>query len=363
MDFDSITRRFAPELIAWHARAGRHDLPWQHDRTAYRVWISEIMLQQTQVSTVIPYYQRFMQRFPNICSLADAPIDEVLHLWTGLGYYARARNLHRAAIVVRDEHSGEFPLSFEAVSALPGIGRSTAGAILALSTDARHPILDGNVKRVLSRIFLIDGDPTAKKTLDDLWALAEACTPQRDLATYTQAIMDLGATLCTRSKPACVLCPMTEFCGARLMHRQNELPTKKRRATRAERRSKHVWMPIIRDSQGAVYLERRPTRGIWGGLWCLPEFDTASAATAFVRNHFAVAQAASELGVIEHSFTHFDLQIQPIEFTVEATATSRVMEPERELWYKSSCESENRRIGLPAPIKLLLESLDSGIDR
>ncbi|MGA0734661.1 MAG: A/G-specific adenine glycosylase [Steroidobacteraceae bacterium] len=363
MDIDLIVNQFAPELIAWHAKAGRHDLPWQHDRTAYRVWISEIMLQQTQVSTVIPYYQRFMQRFPMVCSLADAPIDEVLHLWTGLGYYARARNLHRAAIVVRDKHGGEFPLSFEAVSALPGIGRSTAGAILALSTDARYPILDGNVKRVLSRVFLIDGDPLAKKTIDDLWALAEACTPQRDLATYTQAIMDLGATLCTRSKPACVLCPMTEFCGARLMHRQNELPAKKRRASRTERRSKRVWMPIIRNLQGAVYLERRPTRGIWGGLWCLPEFETDSAATAFVRNHFTVAADAVKLGVIEHSFTHFDLQIQPVEFAITTDVATRVMEPERELWYKLSHESASLRIGLPAPIKVLLEALDSGIDR
>ena len=363
MDLEAVTNRFAPELIAWHARAGRHDLPWQRERTAYRVWISEIMLQQTQVSTVIPYYERFMRRFPDARSLADAPIDEVLHLWTGLGYYARARNLHRAAIAIRDEHGGEFPLTFESVAALPGIGRSTAGAILALSTGARHPILDGNVKRVLSRVFLIDGDPAAKKTLDDLWTLSEACTPQHDLATYTQAIMDLGATLCTRSKPACVLCPMTDFCGARAMHRQSELPAKKRRQSRAERRSKRVWMPIIRDAQGAVYLERRPARGIWGGLWCLPEFETASAANAFVRNHFTASEGSVELGVIEHSFTHFDLQIQPLEFTLPASAASRVMEPDRELWYKLSLESASPRIGLPAPIKLLLESLDSGIDR
>ena len=363
MDLDAITNRFAPELITWHARAGRHDLPWQRERSAYRVWISEIMLQQTQVSTVIPYYQRFMHRFPDVRSLADAPIDEVLHLWTGLGYYARARNLHRAAIAVRDEHGGEFPLTFEAVAALPGIGRSTAGAILALSTGARYPILDGNVKRVLSRVFLIDGDPAAKKTIDDLWILSEACTPQHDLATYTQAIMDLGATLCTRSKPACVLCPMTDFCGARAMHRQSELPAKKRRESRAERRSKRVWMSIIRDSQGAVYLERRPTRGIWGGLWCLPEFETESAANAFVRNHFIANESALELGAIEHSFTHFDLQIQPLEFTLLASAAARVMEPDSELWYKVSFESASPRIGLPAPIKLLLESLDSGIDR
>lgn len=363
MDLDVITHRFAPELIAWHARAGRHDLPWQQDRTAYRVWISEIMLQQTQVSTVIPYYERFMRRFPDARSLADAPIDEVLHLWTGLGYYARARNLHRAAITVRDEYGGAFPLTFEAVAALPGIGRSTAGAILALSTGARYPILDGNVKRVLSRVFLIDGDPAAKKTLDDLWTLAEACTPQCNLATYTQAIMDLGATLCARSKPACALCPMTDFCGARAMHRQSEIPAKKRRTTRAERRSKRVWMPIIRDALGAVYLERRPTRGIWGGLWCLPEFETVSAAYAFVRNHFTADENALELGVIEHSFTHFDLQIQPLEFTLLACGAARVMEPDRELWYKVTHKSASPRIGLPAPIKSLLESLDSGIDR
>lgn len=363
MDFELIKNRFAPELIAWHARAGRHDLPWQQERTAYRVWISEIMLQQTQVSTVIPYYERFMQRFPDVRALADAPIDEVLHLWAGLGYYARARNLHRAAMTIRDEHGGEFPLTFDAVEALPGIGRSTAGAILALSTDARHPILDGNVKRVLSRVFLIDGDPGSKKTIDDLWTLTEACTPTSDLATYTQAIMDLGATICTRSKPACALCPMTEFCGARTMRRQHELPAKKRRASRAARRSKIVWMPVIRDANDAIYLERRPSRGIWGGLWCLPEFDTATAAIAFVRHHFGLAFDPIELGAIDHAFTHFDLRIQPLEFAVSGAIATRVMEPERELWYTLSTSVSDQRIGLPAPVKSLLESLASGMYR
>jgi len=298
-----------------------------------------------------------------VCALAGAPIDEVLHLWTGLGYYARARNLHRAAMLIRDVHGGEFPLEFDAVEALPGIGRSTAGAILALSTGARHPILDGNVKRVLSRVFLIDGDPSSKKTMEDLWTLAEACTPTADLATYTQAIMDLGATICTRSKPACVLCPMTEFCGARAMHRQHELPAKKRRTLRAARRSKIVWMPVIRDTNDAIYLERRPARGIWGGLWCLPEFDTVTAANAFVRQHFGVTVEPVELGAIDHAFTHFDLRIQPLEFVVSATIATRVMEPERELWYTLSTSANDQRIGLPAPVKSLLESLASGMYR
>jgi A/G-specific adenine glycosylase len=197
----------AKALIAWHARQGRHDLPWQSDRTPYRVWVSEIMLQQTQVATVIPYYERFMARFPTVRALADAPIDDVLHLWTGLGYYARARNMHRSAVLVRDQYGGQFPDTFEAVADLPGIGRSTAGAILALSQGQRFPILDGNVKRVLSRYFAVEGSPLERAVLERLWKLAEECTPRDQVDTYTQAIMDLGATVCTRRKPLCAYCP------------------------------------------------------------------------------------------------------------------------------------------------------------
>ena len=257
-----------PALVAWQARSGRHDLPWQTDRTPYRVWVSEIMLQQTQVSTVIPYFLRFMARFPDVRALADAPVDEVLHLWTGLGYYARARNLHRAAQAVRDRHGGEFPREFDAVAALPGIGRSTAGAILALATGARHAILDGNVKRVLARCFGIEGNAAERAVEQRLWALAGRCTPAAGVDTYTQAIMDLGATLCTRRRPACALCPLQEHCSARRSGRQHEIPAPKPRAGGAARarKARRTWMVVAVEAAGAVFLERRPEQGIWGGL-------------------------------------------------------------------------------------------------
>ena len=238
----------APRLLAWHEKSGRHDLPWQRhlrgEGSAYRVWVSEIMLQQTQVATVIPYFERFVRRFPDVRALADAPADEVLHLWTGLGYYARARNLHRAARVIRDQHAGTFPQALEAVMALPGVGRSTAGAILAIASGARHAILDGNVRRVLSRYYAVDGAPDASATQARLWELAEQNTPAHSVATYTQAIMDLGATLCTRGKPRCAQCPVAADCRARIEGRQGELPGAKRR--RAARRLRRAVMLVAR---------------------------------------------------------------------------------------------------------------------
>ncbi|HET9472732.1 MAG TPA: A/G-specific adenine glycosylase, partial [Steroidobacteraceae bacterium] len=260
---DTRRKPIAPRLNTWHARHGRHDLPWQRERTAYRVWVSEIMLQQTQVVTVIPYFERFMQRFPSVRALADADVDEVLHLWTGLGYYARARNLHRAARQIRDQHQGAFPRDFAAVVELPGIGRSTAGAILALASGARHTILDGNVKRVLARHYAVDGAPDTQATLARLWQLAEENTPAEDVATYTQAIMDLGATLCTRARPRCAECPLAEDCTARIEARQGEWPATKRK--RAARRRRSAVMVVARHDS-AVLLVQRPASGIWGGL-------------------------------------------------------------------------------------------------
>lgn len=353
--------QFANDLVAWHAVSGRHDLPWQIDRTPYRVWISEIMLQQTQVVTVIPYFQRFIARFPQVTQLADAPIDEVLHLWTGLGYYARARNLHRAAQQVRDLHGGVFPSRYDDVAALPGIGRSTAGAILALSMGARHAILDGNVKRVLSRVFAVEGDPGQRAVQEKLWSLSERCTPQRDLATYTQAIMDLGATLCARRKPACLLCPFSSYCIAHLTNRQSQLPAPKRRVGKSLRRQREVWMPVLRDDSGQVFLERRPERGIWGGLWCLPQFDSRTAAFSFVRNQFAEPRQVRELGPIFHSFTHFDLTIHPLEMLLPTGAQARVMETDATLWYKLAAGSAGPKLGFPAPVKQLLDSLSEGM--
>jgi A/G-specific adenine glycosylase len=341
----------AEALVEWHAQHGRHDLPWQQDRTPYRVWVSEIMLQQTQVSTVLPYYRRFMEHFPHVQALADAPIDAVLHLWTGLGYYARARNLHRAAVRIRDEFAGEFPSTFEAVASLPGIGRSTAGAVLALSRGERFPILDGNVRRVLSRFFGVQGDLAERTTVEKLWHLADACTPSENVDVYTQAIMDIGATVCTRRKPLCTYCPLREWCFARRMGKQNEIPAPRRAKAR---RSKHVFMLVaLRDEDSSILLERRPESGIWGGLWCLPEFDTESAARVFALQTLHAAELhPRHLNVIEHAFTHFDLVMTPLLTRCQGPAG--VMDAPRSLWYSPR---EPARIGLPAPIKTLLAGL------
>lgn len=348
-----ISPAIAPRLVAWHARAGRHDLPWQKHPSkagrAYRVWVSEIMLQQTQVGTVIPYFERFMERFPDVRALADAAPDEVLHLWTGLGYYARARNLHRAAQVIRDEHDGVFPREFDAVVALPGIGRSTAGAILALSANSRHAILDGNVKRVLSRYYEVEGAPDDAATLESLWILADENTPETDVATYTQAIMDLGATLCTRAKPRCGECPLAADCRARIAGRQGELPAPKRK--RAARRRRHAVMLVARHER-TVLLVQRPAHGIWGGLWCLPEFADLAAAESFAATELSNASLVSAvLPDIEHSFTHFDLTITPLVASCRHVAH---VHEGAALWYDLARPA---RVGLPAPIKTLLADL------
>jgi A/G-specific adenine glycosylase len=344
-------QRLTDALIEWHARRGRHDLPWQKDRTPYRVWVSEIMLQQTQVSTVIPYYERFVSRFPNVATLAAAPIDDVLHLWTGLGYYARGRNLHRAAVYIRDELGGEFPTSIDELLKLPGIGRSTAGAILALSCGESHPILDGNVKRVLARYFAVPGASTDRASIERLWQLAERCTPQAHVAVYTQAIMDLGATVCVRRKPLCALCPLCEWCLARKSGRQNEIPAP-RRATRA-RRIRQVFMLVAVREDRTVLLERRPESGVWGGLWCLPEFDTLSAARVYADQSLRRLQGEPEaLEIMRHGFTHFDLVISPL--LTRCSGPASVMDDSQSLWYNTL---EPARIGLPAPIKTLLDRL------
>jgi A/G-specific adenine glycosylase len=338
----------ADALIRWHARNGRHDLPWQKDRTPYRVWVSEVMLQQTQVATVVPYYQRFMERFPNVRVLADAPLDDVLHLWSGLGYYSRARNLHRAAVQVRDSHGGEFPHHFQAVASLPGIGRSTAGAILALALGERFPILDGNVKRVLSRRFGITRTSSESALLASLWQLAEACTPHADVGIYTQAIMDLGATLCTRHRPLCAFCPLSDACVAQLTGRQHELPSPKPARLR---RRRQVFMAVALCEDGKVLLQRRPDSGVWGGLWSLPEFDTEEAARAFLASCGAQTPAAV-LPQLSHAFTHFDLLITPL--LARCAEPAGVMDAAMSLWYSRRVPA---RVGLPAPVKALLEGL------
>lgn len=339
----------AADLIAWHARHGRHDLPWQREPTPYRVWVSEIMLQQTQVATVIGYYERFMRRFPDIDSLAAAPLDEVLHLWSGLGYYSRARNLHRSAQRVVGERGGELPGEVAELAQLPGIGRSTAAAIVALAMGRRASILDGNVKRVLARYFAIDGSPADSVTERELWHRAEQCTPQSDFAVYTQAIMDLGATICTRREPLCMQCPLREDCAARRLDRVHQLPTPRARRARPTRR---VFMLLAVDTDGQVLLQRRPPQGLWGGLWTPPEFQHQEAATRFCAATLGAGQLELQtLPGLRHAFTHFELEITPLRARCPRALT--VMEGGGTLWYNPR---EPARIGLPAPIAALLAS-------
>ena len=349
---------FTPALLAWFDVHGRKHLPWQQDPTPYRVWVSEVMLQQTQVATVIPYFERFMARFPTVQSLAQAAEDEVLHLWTGLGYYARARNLLACARVLVAQHDGEFPEGLEAVTALPGIGRSTAGAILALSRGERHPILDGNVKRVLARVFGIAGDPSAAPVISILWARAAACTPRDRVAAYTQAIMDLGATLCTRSRPACTVCPMATFCVAAREGRQAELPGRKQRRERPSREATLLIAETGNAHSRAVLLERRPVPGIWGGLWSPPQFESEGAALEWCRRELGELEIeAQHLSPIDHAFTHFDLRLKPIRVRCKPAAhVSEGTEGDR-LWYPLAAPP---RVGLPQPILRLFDRLLTG---
>jgi A/G-specific adenine glycosylase len=317
------------------------------------VWVSEIMLQQTQVAAVKPYYERFMRRFPDVRALAAAGVDEVLHLWSGLGYYARARNLHRAAELVSAEYGGKLPRSFAELVRLPGIGRSTAGAILALSFDERFPILDGNVRRVLARYFGVAGGKAATAGVKRLWELSERCTPAVRVGEYTQAIMDLGATVCVRSRPLCEVCPLAPGCLARRTGRQHELPAAR---TARARRTRSVFMVVALMDNGGVLLERRPESGVWGGLWCLPEFDTATAAQAFIRHSLVTSGIEPQpLSAVEHAFTHFSLTISPL--LVRCAGAAAVMEEGTSLWYNVRAPA---RIGLPAPITTLLARLARG---
>jgi A/G-specific adenine glycosylase len=348
-----LAEQFTERLLAWFEIHGRRNLPWQQNVNPYRVWVSEVMLQQTQVATVIPYYERFMGRFPDVQALAAAPLDEVLHLWTGLGYYARARNLRACAQAVVAHHGGEFPQELEAVMALPGIGRSTAGAILALSRGSRHPILDGNVKRVLARVFGIDGDPDSALVLATLWAQAEACTPASNAGAYTQAIMDLGATVCTRARPACTVCPMSTDCIAALEGRQEELPGRKQRRARGSREA--TLLIAETDSEGsiAVLVERRPNAGVWGGLWSPPQFESEFAALDWCRREIGESEVESRsLAPIHHAFTHFDLLLTPLR--VRCHPYAAVHDGEDRLWYELG---NPPRVGLPQPILKLFERL------
>lgn len=339
----TVTTIFAERVLHWYAAYGRKDLPWQV-KDPYRVWISEIMLQQTQVKTVLPYYTRFMARFPTVASLADAEPDFLLLSWSGLGYYARARNLHRAAIIVRDNFGGEFPRQFDDVVALPGIGRSTAGAILSLACDQRHVILDGNVKRVLARHAMISGWPGNTAVAEELWQLAEELTPSNDVAAYNQAMMDIGATLCTRAKPQCERCPVSADCQAFLHDAVQDYPEKKPARKNPERK---CYLLLLRDGD-SVLLERRPPQGIWGGLWSFPELVDLDAwcAERNIRTEDVV-----QLEPVTHVFSHFRLTMIPVQ--VSRQQADWVSDRDSE-WYDVH---QPVRVGMAAPIKMIFESL------
>ena len=336
-------------ILDWHDRHGRTDLPWQDARDPYLIWISEIMLQQTQVATVIPYFERFTHRFPDIATLAAAPIDDVLHLWTGLGYYARARNLYAAAQLVMSKHEGVFPTEFDAVLALPGIGRSTAGAILAFSQQQRHAILDGNVKRVLARFYAVEGWYGKKAVENRLWELAEHNTPNERVAQYTQAIMDFGATLCTRGKPDCANCPLQAECLAYQQDRVTELPHRKPKVTKPV---KQTHMLLIQNDSGEVLLAQRPPSGIWGGLWSPPEVASLKAP---LQMHNMELELTETQATFRHSFSHYHLDITPALARI-SKRSEKVTENTNLLWYNLSSPAA---LGLPAPVKKLLDSLSN----
>jgi A/G-specific adenine glycosylase len=327
---------FARRLVRWQARHGRHGLPWQRTRDPYRIWLSEVMLQQTQVATVIPYYRRFLARFPNVKALAAATLDEVLKQWSGLGYYSRARNLHAAARAVLAEHRGRFPRTREALESLPGLGRSTAAAVAVFAFGAREAILDGNVKRVLARHFAVRGYPGEPRVEKRLWAIAEAQLPVRGIESYTQGLMDLGAEVCSRKRPACTDCPVSKTCLALARGKPDAYP---RPRPRKARPVKTISMLLLLR-EGEVLLEKRPATGVWGGLWCLPESEDA---------------AGKKLPVLRHEFTHFTLDITPI-LRMADSASLRAAEA-GQLWLPVE---EAIGAAVPAPVRKLLVALDSG---
>lgn len=336
---------FATSLLDWFDQHGRHDLPWQENPTPYRTWVSEIMLQQTQVKTVIPYYLRFMESFPTIQSLAKASQEQVLAHWAGLGYYARGRNLHKTAQTIVEQHKGQFPNRFEEVVALIGIGRSTAGAILSIAMQQRMPILDGNVKRVLCRFDAINSWSGNKQTESQLWQRAEQLTPSKRVKDYTQAIMDLGATVCTRSKPSCEICPVAENCQARQLNQVAKYPFSKPKKTIP---TKERWFLVLLTKEGNIGLIKRPAKGIWGGLWSLPEFDEVKLLENFITDNNVkclLKDSVEILKQLKHTFSHYHLMMNPVMLQIEREAIEEVS------WF----ELENLNgVGLPTPIKKIL---------
>jgi A/G-specific adenine glycosylase len=344
--------KFAQQVIRWQKHSGRHDLPWQNTRDPYRIWVSEIMLQQTQVTAVIDYYAKFMRRFPSVAALAAASTDDVMQYWAGLGYYARARNLHRAAQMIQAYFGGDFPKTYEEVWSLPGIGRSTAAAICAFAYGEPRAILDGNVKRVFARHFGVDGDVRSKVIEDAMWEIADREVPKKDIEAYTQGLMDLGATLCTRSSPSCLLCPLRSTCVAFNEGRVEELPGKSPKKETPHRQTRM----LVMVSANEVLIERRPPTGIWGGLWSLPEVALEDDAMAIAKNKYAVALAKGRrprpLPEVEHGFTHYSLTIYPVELAVAKKGVAA--EEAGRLWLNLS---DVAGAALPAPVKKILRNL------
>ncbi|HXV06742.1 MAG TPA: A/G-specific adenine glycosylase [Burkholderiales bacterium] len=364
MNAGAVGPSFAARLIAWQKTQGRHELPWQSTRDPYRIWLSEIMLQQTQVAAVVPYYERFLARLPDLAALAAAQEDAVLALWAGLGYYARARNLHRAAQTIVQRHRGIFPRELDAVRALPGVGRSTAAAICAFAYGTRAAILDGNVKRVLTRHFGIDGYPGERRIENALWRLSESLLPARDVEAYTQGLMDLGATLCVRGNPRCGACPLQDGCVARREGRTQDWPTVRPAKALPQRRT----TMLVLVSRGELLLEKRPASGIWGGLWCFPEIDGArfdreagldweSGLERECLARFGLhAGASRRLRDIEHGFTHFRLRITPV--LVRTDRAPGAGEP-GSLWLTPA---DARGAAIPAPVRKIIDLIEVNRD-
>ena len=340
---------FAARVVAWQRRHGRNDLPWQASRDPYRIWLSEIMLQQTQVATVLPYYERFVAAFPGVAALAAAPIDRVLELWAGLGYYRRAHHLHAAARAIVDRHGGAFPRTSEALAALPGVGRSTAAAIAAFAFGTRGAILDGNVKRVLARHRGIAGFPGEAAVERRLWTAAEALLPARGIERYTQGLMDLGATVCTRHAPRCDACPVAADCVARIEGRVDRLPSPRPRKPLPRRETR----VLVIERAGEILFERRPPTGIWSGLWSLPELAGEDDVADALRARFGIdAGAVEALAPIEHGFTHFTLTIHPLRVAVRRVRARA--ESSGHVWL---ARDDALGAALPAPIKRLIRAL------
>lgn len=340
---------FSKRLITWQKLHGRHDLPWQNTTDPYAIWVSEIMLQQTQVSAVIGYYQKFMQRFPNIAALANATQDEVLQYWSGLGYYSRARNLHNAAQTIMDEHGGIFPNDFHIIQTLPGIGRSTAAAIASFAFNQVQTILDGNVKRVLARNFAVEGWTSSPKVEKTLWSLAESLLPKTEMVAYTQGLMDLGATLCTRSKPQCKRCPLSDSCMALKQSLVHVLPSPKPRKSIPE---KNTTMLILHQGN-QILLEKRPPSGIWGGLWSFPETDYTQDLVVHAKQRFGLdVETEQPLATLSHAFTHFKLHINPQPLMVVSKHTQ--LNESVNVWINIE---DAIGAAIPTPVRKILLSL------